>query len=97
MPSDDANTGVPAGPLTDEQLELLTKLGDPLGAFGEERTYLPRAVAELQQLRELIRHIYGRANVGSVPLGRKDLEDILQEITVQIRTTPGFFPGKAGT
>lgn len=58
----DANTGVPAKPLTEAQLTRLTKMGDPFGAFGEELTYLPRAVEELKRLRRLVQGIRLRAN-----------------------------------
>lgn len=81
-------------PLTGPQLERLSKMGDPFGAFGEELTYLPRAVNELIALRGLVRLIYGKANVGSVPLEESDLRDLLNDIAMQIRTTPGFGPGE---
>lgn len=94
----DTNTGVPAEPLTDEQLERLLKMGNPVGAFGEELYYLPRAVKELKTLRELVRLIYAKANVGLTiddDTGFADLEHALMDIAMQIRTTPGFLPGKA--
>jgi hypothetical protein len=66
------------GPLTRAQRMHLRKMG---GAEAQ-------AVNELEQYKELLKLIYSKANVGSVPMNASDLRDILNDIAMQVRTTP---------